>query len=97
MCVAAWGVTFVLILVLGGLFGTMLANVLKLQQVGAANWLMVVGVSYPFIIVIGVVSLLIATLATIGVFVRSRAASLNEIHLRLAALEQMLTARGDGD
>jgi hypothetical protein len=37
---------------------------------------------------------LIATVSTIGVFVRMRAASLHEIQLRLAALEDLLASRG---
>jgi len=39
--------------------------------------------------------LLIAALSTVGVFLRQRTASLAEIQLRLAALEDMLGARGD--
>ena len=39
---------------------------------------------------LGLVSVLIATLATVAVFLRLRTASLNEIQLRLAALEEML-------
>ena len=35
-------------------------------------------------------SVLIATLATVAVFLRLRTASLSEIQLRLAALEEML-------
>ena len=39
--------------------------------------------------------LLFVALSTVGVFLRQRTASLSEIQLRLAALEEMLGARGD--
>jgi hypothetical protein len=38
---------------------------------------------------------LIATLSTVGVFLRMRTTTLNEVQARLAALEQMLVSRGD--
>ncbi|MFG1690587.1 hypothetical protein ACGF5M_00285 [Gemmatimonadota bacterium] len=44
----------------------------------------------PFVWVAGAVSLLVAVLSTLGVFLRFRTASLAEIQLRLAALEEML-------
>ncbi len=45
----------------------------------------------PLVIVLGILSTLIATLSTVGIFLRLRTASLHEIQLRLAALEAMLT------
>lgn len=45
----------------------------------------------PLFASLGVVGILVATLSTIGVFSRSRAATLAEIQLRLAALEDILT------
>ena len=44
----------------------------------------------PLVIAVGLLSTLIATLATVGIFLRLRTASLMEIQLRLAALEEML-------
>ncbi len=44
----------------------------------------------PLIAVTGVLSVLIATVSTVGIFLRLRTASLAEIQVRLAALEQML-------
>jgi hypothetical protein len=38
---------------------------------------------------------LVATLSTIGIFLRLRTASLTEIQLRLAALEDVLGAQAD--
>ena len=49
----------------------------------------------PLLVVVGVTALLIAILSTIGMFVRIRTASLAEIQLRLAALEQVLTGQDD--
>jgi hypothetical protein len=44
----------------------------------------------PLVWAVGGVSLLVAVLATIGVFLRLRAASLDEIRVRLSALEGMI-------
>jgi hypothetical protein len=46
-------------------------------------------------VVLGILSLLIARLSTVSVFLRVRTASLPEIQLRLAALEDMLASRLD--
>jgi hypothetical protein len=54
-----------------------------------------VGAAMPLFIVLGLLSVLIATLSTVGIFLRLRTASLAEIQLRLAALEEMLTTRSD--
>jgi uncharacterized membrane protein len=50
----------------------------------------------PFVWVVGAISLLVAVLSTAGVLLRFRAASLDEIRLRLAAVEQMLTDQTHG-
>lgn len=47
----------------------------------------------PLVIALGILSVLIATVSTIGMFVRMRTASLHEIQLRLAALEEMIVSR----
>jgi hypothetical protein len=60
----------------------------------------VISTLMPLVAVIGFVSLLVAVLSTVGVFLRLRTASLSEIQLRLAALEGMLLKRSapeDGD
>ena len=56
----------------------------------------VVDAAMPLVIVLGLLSVLVATLSTIGIFLRLRTASLTEIQLRLAALEDMLGAQGEG-
>lgn len=49
----------------------------------------------PLVVVLGTISLLIATLSTVGIFFRLRTASLAEIQLRLAALEDVLRSKPD--
>jgi hypothetical protein len=49
----------------------------------------------PFLGALWTVCLLVATLTTVGVFLRLRTSSLSEIQLRLSALEEMLAARGE--
>ncbi|HJP57674.1 MAG TPA: hypothetical protein VJ847_11690, partial [Gemmatimonadales bacterium] len=44
----------------------------------------------PLVAVLGVLSLLVAVLATVAIFLRLRTASLVEIQARLAALEAMV-------
>jgi hypothetical protein len=58
-------------------------------------WFAVVGMATPLIIALGKLSLLIATMATVAIFLRLRTSSLAEIQLRLAALEDMLASRPD--
>jgi hypothetical protein len=93
VAVAAWSVTGALVLLLGVAVGLQVALVARAAVAGALPWTAVFGVAMPFIIVLGILSVLIATLATIGVFLRLRTASLADIQLRLAALEEMLSAR----
>ena len=50
----------------------------------------------PFVWIVGAISLLVAVLSTAGVLLRFRAASLDEIRLRLAAVEHMLTDQTHG-
>lgn len=98
--IAAWSATFVIVVlvtaatviqylalrpVMGGITGV--------TGMGAAA---LVGLMMPLLIGLGVLSVLIATLATVGQFLRLRTASLVEIQLRLAALEAAITG-GAGD
>ena len=93
--VAAWTATFVLILLLALLVGVSEAQMIKAVLAGQLPWMTVLGIAMPLIIVLGIVSLLIATLSTVGIFLRMRTTTLSEIQLRLAALETMLSSRGD--
>lgn len=93
--VVAWTVTFLIAVIFTVLVAANVAQMAKAARVGAVSWSAVAGVAMPLIIVLGFLSLLIATLCTVGIFLRFRTASLTEIQLRLAALEDMLSARGD--
>jgi hypothetical protein len=97
VAVGAWSVTFVLLLVVGVTIGLSVAQAVKAVMVGIMPWTAVIGMALPFVIVVGVVALLIASLSTVGVFLRMRTTTLSEIQLRLAALEQMLATRTDGE
>ena len=94
MSAAAWTVTFVGIIGYGVLVALQIVHSLQLIGVGAASSLVVIAQLMPLLIVIVAVSLLIAAITTIGMFLRQRTASLQEIQLRLAALEEPL-ARND--
>jgi hypothetical protein len=94
--IIAWSVTVTLVLLLGLAVGIQIAEMAKGAMLGVLPWMSVIGVAMPFIIVLGLLSTLIATLATVGMFLRLRTTSLNEIQLRLAALEDMIASRGDG-
>ena len=93
--VVAWSVTLTLVLLLGAAVGVQIAGMAKAAMLGVLPWMSVIGIAMPFLIVLGILSTLIATLATVGVFLRLRTASLSEIQLRLAALEDMIASRGD--
>ena len=91
LTIAAWTMTIIVVLVFGVATAIRLATLYHL-----APWGMIVGSAFPLLAVLGVLCALIATLGTVGIFLRLRTASLTEIHLRLAALEEMLASRGDG-
>jgi predicted neutral ceramidase superfamily lipid hydrolase len=93
--ITAWSVTFIIVLFIGVMIGMQVSQMMKAVAVGAAPPTAVFWSAMPLVIILGVLSLLIATLSTVGVFLRLRTASLAEIQLRLAALEEMLAARGD--
>jgi hypothetical protein len=90
--VAAWGVTFVALLVFAAIMVQHVLMVEKRIAIGAAGTLDVYDSMLPLVAVVGVLAVLIATLSTVGVFLRLRTASLAEIQLRLANLEEMLRA-----
>jgi hypothetical protein len=87
---AAWIVTFLALLFTGVGIGFNVAWAIQVylqEEVGAG---VVFREAMPFVWVMGTISLLIAVLSTVGIFLRFRTASMSEIQLRLAAVEQML-------
>ena len=93
----AWGVTFFVLLVFTALVAVEFVHTLELQRVGVASRETVIVTIMPLLTVFGVVSLLVAIVSTIGVFLRLRTASLNEIQLRLAALEEIILEQSERD
>jgi hypothetical protein len=94
--IVAWSVTLLIVLLFTIMIGSQVAELFKAARANALPWTVVIGSAMPLIIVLGFLSLLIATLTTIGIFLRMRTASLAEIQLRLAALEDMLASRPGG-
>jgi hypothetical protein len=90
--VAAWGVTFVALLVFAAIMMQHILLVKKRLDLGVVGTPELYDSVLPLVAVVGVLAVLIATLSTVGVFLRLRTASLAEIQLRLANLEEMLRA-----
>jgi len=95
VCAAAWGVTLAATGCYAVLVGREVIHVLQLRNVGGATDQAVMAAATPLVIAVGVLSLLVAALSTVGVFLRFRTAALGEIQLRLALLEEMLTRPGE--
>lgn len=90
--IAAWSVTLALVLLVAILVGM---QVLEVTRVSGLPRLTAIGLAMPFIDILWKLSLLVASLSTVGVFLRLRTATLTEIQLRLAALEELLASRPD--
>jgi uncharacterized BrkB/YihY/UPF0761 family membrane protein len=93
--IIAWSISFALVLAVAIIVGVQVSQFLDGAREGEVPWSVVVGSTIPLIDVLWKMSLLVATLSTVAIFLRLRTASLTEIQLRLAALEEMVAARGD--
>ena len=93
----AWAITFIAL----AAFSIICIQHILLEKrrvaVGVDSSLALYDAALPLVATIGVLSTLVATLCTVGVFLRLRTASLSEIQLRLAALEEMLRTGGTND
>jgi hypothetical protein len=87
---AAWITALVIVLLYGGLTAASVAEMVKGFFGGMLPFSSAAAMAMPFLIAMGIFSLLVATVTTIGTFMRLRTTSLHEIQLRLAALEEML-------
>jgi uncharacterized membrane protein len=88
--IAAWVTTlglFVLLLVFS-LIST--AEMIRAALHGYVPWASVVGMLLPVIMPLIGLAVIVAVLTTIALFLRARTATLQEIQLRLAALEDAL-------
>lgn len=93
--VAAWAMTLVVVGIFAVIVAMRVSLMWSLASVGALDRRAVYEAATPVVLVVGVLSLLIAVLATVGIFLRLRTASLAEIRLRLSAIEAMLVTEGD--
>jgi hypothetical protein len=90
LSVIAWSTTFVVLLIFAAIMVERIVLVRRQVAIGMALPQSVYDAALPLVAVVGVLSLLIATLGTVGIFLRLRTASLSEIQLRLANLEDMV-------
>ena len=93
--VAAWAATFLVVAVFAVIVAMRVSLMWGLASVGALDRHAVFDAAVPLVLVVGVLSLLVAVLATVGIFLRLRTASLAEIRLRLSAIEAVLAGQGD--
>lgn len=89
--IAAWSATFVIVLLL--VIATAIQVSSMAQFIGGGKLGLMAGfaAAQNTLIMLGALAVLIATLSTVGIFLRLRTTSLHEIQLRLAALEETLT------
>lgn len=90
--VSAWSVTGGAVMIFGAVTGLEVWRMVRLASQGLIRWPEVFASVMPVVAVVGVLGLLVATLSTVGIFLRLRTASLSEIQLRLAALEEMIAS-----
>lgn len=95
--IAAWAVTFVALLVFAAIMVQRFLMIQRRVAYGAAATFELYESMLPLVAVVGVLAVLIATLSTVGIFLRLRTASLAEIQLRLANLEEVLRGAGRTD
>lgn len=93
--IAAWTATFVVVAAFAVIVVMHVSYNWRLAAVGAVDPRFVFDAAMPLIVVVGVLSLLVAVLATVGIFLRLRTATLAEIRLRLAAIEAVVAGQGD--
>jgi len=88
--ISAWSVTGVTVLLFGAVTGLEVWEVARHAMAGTLLWSTVFERALPVVVVVGLLGLLVAVLSTVGIFLRLRTASLSEIQLRLASLEEMV-------
>ena len=92
--VIAWSVTFGLVMAIAIMVGFNVSMFVSGALEGEVPWAIVIGSLMPLVDVLWKLSLLVATLSTVAIFLRLRTASLAEIQLRLAALEELIASGG---
>jgi hypothetical protein len=90
--VAAWSVTGAAVLFFGAVTVAEVWRLARHAAAGVLIWSAVFERAIPLVAVIGALGLLVGVLSTVGIFLRLRTASLSEIQMRLASLEEMVAA-----
>lgn len=91
LTIVGWSATGLVVVLLTA-FGVMQFRfAVQFAEGGAAPLGALLPSQVPVVLAIGAFCALAATLATIGLLLRMRSASMHEIQLRLAALEDLLT------
>ena len=90
--VGAWSVTGVAVMIFGVVTGLEVWGLVLRATQGVTLWSTVYKAAMPLVAVVGILSLLVATLSTVGIFLRLRTASMSEVQLRLAGLEEMIAS-----
>jgi hypothetical protein len=93
--VAAWAVTFLVLIGFGIVIGHEASRTLTLAREGMVTQQAVLESLVPLFVVVGVTSLLLALVSTAAVFLRQRTASLADIQLRLATLEAIVVNQAE--
>ena len=96
----SWGITFFILFLLSVRVGVEVYGILGEWGSGLSGtqrFVVAFNALLPLLGVVGGISLLIGTLSTVGIFLRLRTASLGEVQLRLAALEEMLLSKQIGE
>jgi hypothetical protein len=91
----AWIVAVTVVILYGGLTAIQVWEMMQGFLGGLLPMSTAVAMATPFLISLGILSVLIATVTTIGSFMRLRTTSLHEIQLRLAALEEMIATKSE--
>lgn len=92
----AWITAFLIVLTFSIIWGIHIIQMIQMYTLARLpDRENILRTATPLFVALGFMSVLVATVSTIGMFMRFRAASLTEIQLRLAALEDMLI--GDSD
>jgi hypothetical protein len=92
--IIAWSVSLSLVLLIAIVVAIQASQFLAGALEGEVPWSVVIGSTVPLIDMLWKMSLLVVTLTTIAIFMRLRTASLAEIQLRLAGLEEIVAAQG---
>ena len=90
--IGAWSVTGGAVMIFGVATGIEVWRAVRLATEGLVRWPFIFERAMPAVAVLGTLGLLVGTLSTVGIFLRLRTASLSEIQLRLAALEEMVAS-----